>query len=233
MPPPSSSSASLAKVAIAPRPDAFFRLVVFDLDEALLDRVPAWVYAIEQAVLSVTGKRVQPVTLAAEYHTRPWHHALEVLLSDRGDIERCAELSAAMFQRSALKRLLVHQGMGMALDRLRGARVEMGAVSHERHADALRQVQSTGLDRFLTILSATGEGEHWDVKERIEACLQFAEQSSARAAFVSHDARDLGAAAEMGLAPFAATWVAGAVAGFAAIPDPPGLEVLLAPVPPG
>ena len=114
------------------------RAVVFDLDDALLDRRPAWRYALEEAAISVTGRRVDARPLEDEYHRRPWRHAAAILLPDRGEAERAAELADQMFRRSALKRLLVHEGIGMALDHLRAARIEMGGISREAHALAIR-----------------------------------------------------------------------------------------------
>ena len=218
-------------MAIARRHDAFFRTVIFDLDEALLDRVPAWEYTVEQAVLSVTGERVEPRALSAEYHTRPWRHALEVLVREPSDVEACNQLCDAMFRRSALKRLLVQEGLGMALDRLRGARMEMGAISRERHSDALRQVQSTGLDRFVTVLAATPDGEPWALEARVNQCLKYVEQPAGRAAFVSGHAADLRAADTMGLSCYAAGWLNTGITGFPVIASPARLDCLLAAAP--
>jgi len=84
--------------------------------------------------------------------------------------------------------------------------VEMGAISREPHVVALRQMQSTGLDRFIAVLSATAEGETWQPAERIAECLAFLDAEPARAAFVSADGFDLAEAARGGLVPVFAGW---------------------------
>ncbi len=40
------------------------RAIVFDLDRALIDPRPAWRYAVEEAVVSVTGRPVQAAALS-------------------------------------------------------------------------------------------------------------------------------------------------------------------------
>jgi phosphoglycolate phosphatase-like HAD superfamily hydrolase len=193
-------------MAIALRPPGALRAVLFDLDDALLDRAPAWRYALEEAVISVTGRRIDATPLVGEYLSRPWRHVLRVVLADPREIERCAELCPQMFYRSAMKRLLVHEGLGMALDHLRGARMDMGAISHEPHGNAIKQIQSTGLDRFLTVLSATPAGAPWDPTARLDECLGFIERPADVCAFVSADEGDGAAAAAMGMAWYRPGW---------------------------
>ncbi|MFN0094715.1 MAG: HAD family hydrolase [Dehalococcoidia bacterium] len=192
--------------AIANTPTPWLRAVVFDLDEALLDRSRAWRYALEQAVLVVTGQRVDARAIEAEYRTRPWRHALSVVVADTKDLGRCEEVCRDMYARSAMKHLLVHDGLGMALDSLRGARIDMCAVSREPHRIALTQMESTGLDRFLGVLAATPAGEAWDAGERIAHCLTFLDRPAAVAAFVSGDLGDIGAAVRLGLHAAVAGW---------------------------
>jgi phosphoglycolate phosphatase-like HAD superfamily hydrolase len=172
----------------------------------LLDRAPAWKYAVEESVISVTGRRVDAGPLRDDYRRRPWRQVLGVLLDNRADIDRCEALCPQMFYRSALKRLLVHEGIGMALDHLRAARLDMGAVTREPHAVAIKQIQSTGLDRFLTVLSATPAGEPWDVQTRLRECLTFVEQAPGVCVFVSQDEDDARAAEAMGMRWYAPAW---------------------------
>lgn len=193
-------------MAIRPPDRGPVRAVIFDLDEALLVRAPAWRYAIEEAIVSVTGRRVDAGPLADEYHSRPWRDALSVLLNSPGDVRPCEDLCTAMFRRSAMKKILVHDGLGMALDRLRGSRIEIGAVSREAHPVALKQVQSTGLDRFLAVLSPTPPGSRWAIADRIQDCQVFVESEPERCAVVSHDPRDLAVAAQAGCRCFLAGW---------------------------
>ena len=166
------------------------RAVVFDLDEALLDRRRAWQYALEEAVIGVTGRRVDSAPLVDEYLRRPGSHVLAIVVDDRDHASRCQALCAELFQRSAMKRLLVHDGIGMALDRLRGERIEMGAVSREPHAVALKQAESTGLDRFLAVLAPTPPGAAWEPATRFADCLAYLGRDPAEAAFVSPDTDD-------------------------------------------
>lgn len=182
------------------------RAVIFDLDEALLVRGAAWRYAVEEAVAAVAGRRVDASGLVEEYRRRPVHHVLAILLSDQAELVQCERLCLEMFRRSGIKRLLVHEGLGMALDHLRAGRVEMGAVSREPHAVALKQVQSTGLDRFLAVLASTPEGEAWHVDERIGTCLRFLGAPPESCGFLSGEEEDLRVAVQMGLAAAVAGW---------------------------
>lgn len=200
-----------------PRP----RAIVFDLDRALIDPRPAWRYAVEEAVVSVTGRPVRADALVEEYHTRPFRHALQVLLPDPALADRCEQLCGEMYARSAMKRLLVHEGAGMALDALRGELIDLAAISRLPHAIAIKQAQSTGIDRFLAILAATPEGEVWDPAARVSACLRFLECDSAESAFISPGAGDRDRVAETGAHIFSCAWSPGAeVVGSSAIASP-------------
>jgi len=196
------------------------RAVIFDLDEVLIDGRRAWQYAVEEAVALVCGRRIDASPLVPEYRTRPWRHALSVLVASPQECERCEELCHRLIRRSAMKRLLVYEGMAMALDSVRAEQVEMGAVSRERHEIALKQVQSTGLDRFLTVLSATPQDESWDVERRFAECLNFLERESSQAAFVGGCADDLERVATTGARCLAAGWSAPGAAGFASVESP-------------
>ena len=182
------------------------RVVVFDLDEALLDRREAWRFAIEEAVASATRERVSARALVEEYRLRPFRDAIRVLLPDPDAQDRCEKLARAMWGRSAMKRLLVHDGIGMALDTLREARIEIGAITMEPHSTAIKQLQSTGLDRFVTVLSATPAHGGWDPISRWEDCLRFVEQPASRAVFVSPSVDDLRAVASTGATTIGAGW---------------------------
>ena len=186
-------------------PGTRYRAVIFDLEHVLLAREGAWCYTVEEAIASVTARRIDTRPLAREYANRPWRHVLSVLLDDSALQQECEELCAELFTRSAMKRLLVHEGVGMALDHLRAARIEIGAVSREPHATALKQVQSTGLDRFLAVLSTTPAGG-WDVSARLLEALSFLEYRPAECAFVSSDGYDLGAARTLGFTGYTAAW---------------------------
>jgi hypothetical protein len=211
---------------VQPSP-AGLRAILFDLDEALLSRGKAWQYAIEESVVCVSGRRVSASGLVEEYRNRPWRHALAIVLDDPDEIDRCERLAAQMFERSALKRLTVHEGLGMALDRLRGARVELGAITRERHAFALKQIQSTGLDRFLTVLSATPAGEQWDVCTRLGDCLRFIERAPEACAFVAPDSFDRRQAAGMGFGCYLPAWVLGGATDPQSVRSPADLASLL------
>jgi phosphoglycolate phosphatase-like HAD superfamily hydrolase len=183
------------------------RAVIFDLDRVLLDARPAWRYTVEEAVVMATGRRIDASPLIDEYLHRPWAHALAILLDSAEERARCEDLCARITERSGMKRLLVHEGIGMGLDAVRAGRIEMGAISRAPHAIALKQAQSTGLDRFLSVLSATPTGEPWRPAERIAHCLRFLEREPAACAFVGTDDHDLAEAETAGLRPLTAGWV--------------------------
>ncbi|MBI5947766.1 MAG: hypothetical protein HY875_06495 [Chloroflexi bacterium] len=204
------------------------KAVIFDLDETLIDSRRAWEYALEQAVLAVTGQRIDPRPLVEEYRGRDWREAVAIVVNGPVERERAAALSASMFGRSALKRLLVHEGVGMALDVLRGDATEVGAISRFPHQLALLQAQSTGLDRFLAVLSATPGDARFDVAERLAGCLRFLEYPASDCAFVSGEVTALEMAASIGFLAFEAAWAATGATGFPAIIHPGGLRDLLA-----
>lgn len=182
------------------------RAVIFDLDRVLLDARPAWRYTVEEAIAMATGQRVDAGPLVDEYSTRPWGHALGILVESPEQRLRCEELCAQITARSGMKRLLVHEGIGMGLDAVRAGRIEMGAISRAPHGIALKQAQSTGLDRFLSVLSATPAGESWRPLDRITHCLRFLEREPGVCAFVGADPRDLSLAERAGIRPLAAGW---------------------------
>lgn len=186
------------------------RAIIFDLDRSLIDSRNAWRYCIEESLASATGRRFIASELVDEYHTRPWRDALRILAPLPEDADRCEGLCQTMFERSAMKRLLVHEGIGMALDALRGERIELGAISRLPHSLAVKQVQSTGLDRFLAVVAATPEDALWRPLDRITQCLAFLEALPTRSAFVSGESRDLELAQPAGIRPYAAAWAPGA-----------------------
>lgn len=182
------------------------RAVLFDLDTVLIDNSVAWRYTIEESIASVCGRRISAEPLADAYRGRPWRHALAVILEDRAEIERCEQLCEVMTLRSSMKRLTVYEGTGMALDTLRGARIEMGVITRAEHSLALKQIQSTGLDRFLSVLAPTPRGELWEPAERLADCLRFLEQPSHACAFISADPLDLAVGTAAGFHCFVAQW---------------------------
>ncbi len=213
-------------MAIARRPPGRFRAVIVDLDEVLLLRERAWRYAIEEAVAATTGDRIDASKISSEYRLRPWRHALSVVLRDEADIGSVASLCQDIYERSAMKRLLVHEGIGMVLDRFRGEGVEVAAVSREAHRTARKQAESTGIDRFLTALSARGDRAE-DVLLAVSDCLSFMEHDVRRCAVVSPDVRVLRLAAGIGLACYRAAWNGADGSEFPALAAPRDLLSLL------
>jgi phosphoglycolate phosphatase-like HAD superfamily hydrolase len=203
------------------------RAVIFDLDEVLLDRREAWRYSIEEAVASVCRHRPDVRPLVGEYRLRPWRDALAILLTASDERDRCEELCRRIYHRSALKRLLVHEGMGMALDRLRERGIEMGAISRSAHPIALKEIQATGLDRFLSVLAATPDGEGWDPAARLARCLAFLGYEAAACGFVSGDSWDLRRAAGSGVRCFKAAWNGPEAPGHPVIARPGSIEQAL------
>ena len=202
------------------------RAVIFDLDETLLDRRGAWQYALEQSVAIGCGRRVDASGLVDEYRSRPWRHALSIVVDNPADRDRCEALCAAIFERSALKRLLVHEGTGMALDALRGESIEIGVLSREPHALAVKQLQSAGLDRFVAVLAASADGT-WDPGAGITRCLNFLDHRRGECAFVSGDGDDLAMVAALGVRGFEASWAARETTGFPPIAEPAALAATL------
>lgn len=175
---------------------------IFDLEGLLLDLRPAWAFAVEQAVAAVTGRTVDALPLADEYLGRPWAHALAVLVPEAEAARRAESVCARLFVTSAIKRVTVPQGLGVALDALREARIELGVVSRQTHATALRQLEATGLDRFFTVLAPTPDGTLWDVVQRIEACLQYLDLGPPDALFMTVDKHEAKRARAAGFAVF-------------------------------
>lgn len=182
------------------------RAIIFDLDRCLIDSRRAWRYCVEESLAVATDRRVSALELVDEYHVRPWRDALSILANSNEDLARCHDLCESMYERSAMKQLLVYEGVGMALDALRGERIEIGAISRQPHARAVKQVQSTGLDRFVAVLSATPAGEPWDPLERARTCLRFLEAAETDSVFVSGEPHDLRTLAGAGLAAVVAGW---------------------------
>lgn len=193
------------------------KAIVFDLDETLIDHAPAWVYAVEEALVAITGRREKVRPLVAEYRQRPLRDVFGILTGSRQESERCEQLFVAMYGRSALKKLLVHEGVGMALDQIRGVRIEMAAITRLPHATAMRQIESTGLDRFFSVMSPTPAGEGWSVTARTKECLGYLGYEPSRCAFVSGVKGDLMEAAGMGLVAYEAGWATGEATGYPSI----------------
>ncbi len=183
-----------------------YRAVIFDLDEALIDSRPAWRYTLEETLMSVANRRIDANPLVEEYHRRPWRDSLAILLDDPEERRRAEALCERIAGRSAMKRLLVFDGTGMALDEIRRARIEIGAISRLPHAVALKQSQATGVDRFLTVLSATPEGQGWDVGARASDCLAYFRREAGACLFVGAETRDVEEAGRLGLVALRAAW---------------------------
>lgn len=197
-----------------------YRAVVFDLDETLIDSRPAWRYTLEETLMSVANRRIDARPLIEEYHRRPWRDSLAILLDDPEEQRRALELCERIEGRSAMKRLLVFDGTGMALDDIRAARVEIGAISRLPHAVALKQAQATGVDRFLTVLSATPEGEEWAVEPRASECLSYFGREAEGCAFVGAETGDVEAARGLGLVALRAAWSPAAEGGNGELASP-------------
>lgn len=195
-----------------PRP----RLVVFDLDRALVDSRPAFAYAIEEAVAAVTGRRLSARDLADAYHTRPWREALRILLDDPRERDAAEALCEQYAARSALKRLLVFDGIGMALDELRGELIDMAAFTRLTYGLARKHAESTGLDRFLSLIVPPPEGR-FDPAGQLEQCLALLETHATETAVVAPGRFERAAAERAGAIAFTAAW--------SVEPDPGGIEV--------
>ncbi len=193
------------------------RLVIFDLDRALIDSRPAFTYTLEEAIAAVTGRRISCRELADEYHTRPWRDALRILLDDPAERDACEALCHSYAARSALKRLLVFDGVGMALDALRAEQIDMAAITRLPLPLARKQVESTGLDRFLLLLAAPPAHGTYDPRSQLQHCLTLLETDPHTAAVVAPGRPERAAAEALGAHPFTAAW--------AVQPDPGAIHV--------
>jgi phosphoglycolate phosphatase-like HAD superfamily hydrolase len=179
------------------------RGVVFDLDRTLIDSRRAWCYAIEEALVATRGERIDAAPLAAEYQYRPWRDAISILESERPRQDRCVVLCEAIYARSAMKRLLVFDGIGMMLDELRGARMDIGAISRLPHQMARKQIESTGLERFVTVLESATDEEPWHAPSLVRRCSAFFETEAVSYVGLPEDVEMVGA---LGLRCYTATW---------------------------
>lgn len=202
------------------------KAIVFDLDETLIDNAAAWVYCVEEALISVTGRRESARPLVAEYRRRPLRDVFGILTGTREESMRCEQLFTAMYGRSALKKLLVHPGVGMALDQVRGVRIEMAAITRLAHGPAMRQIESTGLDRFFSVMSPTPPGEAWSVTARIKDCLGYLDRAPASCVFISGEKSDLDLASSTGIMCYEAEWVAQAKTGYPGVANASAIPVM-------
>lgn len=196
------------------------KAVIFDLDSALIDSRAAWRYAVEEAIAATCGRRIDVRPLVHEYHRRPWSQALTVLLPDRAERERCEPVCIEISRRSGLKKLLVHEGIGMALDSLLARSIEIGAISRQPHSLALKQAQSTGLDRFFAVMAATPVNEPYDPAARLGQCTAFLERGPTDCAFISADPEERRCGAAAGFRVLFPAWVA---------EPPPGVHTIGSP----
>ncbi|MEO6398349.1 MAG: hypothetical protein ABIP13_07755 [Tepidiformaceae bacterium] len=196
------------------------KAVIFDLDHALLDSRKAWQYAVEESVAVACGRRIDVRPLSDEYHRRPWIHALTLLVPDAVERQRCEELCVEVSHRSGLKKLLVHDRMGVALDQVRASSIEIAAVSRQAHGLALKQAQSTGLDRFLAVLAATPQGTLYDPSARLSQCVAFMEREPAHCVVVSAEPDVRRAASAAGFPLLFPAWSGDSPAGALVIGEP-------------
>jgi phosphoglycolate phosphatase-like HAD superfamily hydrolase len=181
------------------------RLVIFDLDRAIIDARPAFAYAIEEAIAAVTGRRISARELADAYHARPWRDALRILLDDPRERDAAEDLCLQYAARSALKRLLVFEGVGMALDALRAAQIDMAAITRHPYQLARKQIESTGLDRFFALVVPPPEGR-FDPLAQLGECFRLLETAPAESALVAPGRFERTAAERAGAVAVTAAW---------------------------
>jgi phosphoserine phosphatase len=203
------------------------RGAVFDLDEVLLNKRAAWAYTVEQALLSVAGRRTEPMALADEYRHRPWRDALLVLEPDREHVAAAAALCGKLWLRSALKRITVHAGIGMALAGLLAGGISMAAVTSVALPLARRQAQAAGVDRFLFALERNEDAAGAD-GNLYAAMAGLLHLRPGDVAFVSGDGAALRSASSQGLRPFKAAWAPGGGGSFPLFEEPGDLRRLRA-----
>ena len=181
------------------------RLVIFDLDRAIIDARPAFAYAVEEAVAAVTGRRISARDLADAYHTRPWRDALRILLDDPRECDAAEDLCLQYAARSALKRLLVFEGVGMALDALRAEQIDVAAITRHPYQLARKQIESTGLDRFFALVVPPPAGR-FDPAAQLAEAFRLLETAPAETAVVAPGRFERTAAERAGAVAVAAAW---------------------------
>jgi len=181
------------------------RLVIFDLDRAIIDARPAFAYAVEEAVAAVTGRRISARDLADAYHIRPWRDALRILLDDPRERDAAEDLCLQYAARSALKRLLVFEGVGMALDALRAEQIDMAAITRHPYQLARKQIESTGLDRFFALVVPPPAGR-FDPAAQLAEAFRLLETAPAETAVVAPGRFERTAAERAGAVAVAAAW---------------------------
>ncbi|MCL6508003.1 MAG: HAD hydrolase-like protein, partial [Bryobacteraceae bacterium] len=160
---------------------------------------------IEEAVAAVTGRRISARDLADAYHTRPWRDALRILLDDPRECDAAEDLCLQYAARSALKRLLVFEGVGMALDALRAEQIDMAAITRHPYALARKQIESTGLDRFFSLV-VPPPGGRFDPAAQLAECFRLLETAPAETAVVAPGSFERTAAERAGAIAVAAGW---------------------------
>ena len=182
-----------------------YNCVIFDLDETLIDDRNAWCYTIGESVLSTQGKRINPHPLLEEYRTRPWEDVISLLVEDREIQQTCLALCLRMERQSSLKHLLVFDGIGMALDKIRDL-AEIGVISRWPYSDATKRIQSTGLDRFFTAVIGTGENEIWDPSLRFSECYDLLGYGKSKSLYIGAETFDINSVISHGSVAYSAGW---------------------------
>lgn len=179
--------------------------VIFDLDETLIDDRTAWCYTIEESILSTLGKRIDPHPLLEEYRTRPWKDVISLLVENRKIQQACLALCLQMERRSSLKHLLVFDGIGMALDKIRDL-AEIGVISRWPYSEANKRIQSTGLDRFFTAVIGTDENENWDPRLRFNECYKLLGYEKINSLYIGGEILDINSVISHGSVAHSAGW---------------------------
>lgn len=179
--------------------------VIFDLDETLIDDRTAWCYTIEEAILSTLGKRIDPHPLLEEYRTRPWEDVISLLIENREIQQACLALCLRMERRSSLKHLLVFDGIGMALDKIRDL-TEIGVISRWPYSEATKRIQSTGLDRFFTAIIGTDENKSWDPSLQFSECYNLLGHEKSSSLYIGGETFDINSIISHGSVAISAGW---------------------------
>jgi len=167
-----------------------YKCVIFDLDETIIDNRIAWCHTLTESILSVIGQRIDPKPLLAEYRTRYWEDVISLFVDNQVMQKKCLNLCHEMERRSSLKHLLVFEGIGMTLDKIRDL-ADIGVISRWSHREATKRIQSTGLDRFFTGTVGTLEKETWDAGQRFSECCNFLGYKQSDSLYIGAEQFDL------------------------------------------
>ena len=130
---------------------------------------------------------------------------ISLLIESREMQQACLALCLRMEQRSSLKHLLVFDGIGMALDKIRDL-TEIGVISRWPYSEATKRIQSTGLDRFFTAIIGTDKNKSWDPSLRFNECYNLLGYEKSSSLYIGGETPDIKSIISHGSVAISAGW---------------------------